>query len=94
MITDVQIDETHDEEVFTIDFIDGPFYGMIEAAWDIEVNEWAVAFGYVRGPDWLGEVVDLENIDCPLKMADPRFTEDLLNAPVTRWVWGEFSRTI
>ena len=88
MITEIIIDETVDEEVLTIDFIDGPFVGMIEADWDLDPGEWLLAWGHVQGPDWLDVVFDMESIDTELKCFDPRFLNELLNAPVvTQWRW-------
>jgi hypothetical protein len=87
VITEVWLDESIDEEVWAIDAFDGPFSMFIEAAPDLDPSEWAVAWASVKGPDWVDAVFDLENIDVGLKYIDPRFTEDLMNAPVLRWWW-------
>lgn len=94
MITNIVIDETVDDEVFCIEFTDGPFHGLIEADWDLDPGEWLLPMGWVKGTEYLDHIMAMDEIDTPLKFFDPRFMDDLLNSPVTKWYWGNQSSTI
>lgn len=85
------LDETIDEEVWTIDFDDGPFQVMIEGDWDLEPGEWILSWANVEGSEWAETLLGIHDIgnwwSAPLKYADPRFIDALLNAPVLEWKW-------
>lgn len=91
MITEVDVEQmfSDDPDLIVIDFVDGPFIGTIEGSLGEEPTEWLLAFGFIKGPSWFGNIVDLDNIETQLKCYDPRFIEDLLNAPVVSWKWGD-----
>lgn len=89
------LDETIDEEVWTIDMEDGPFNFMVEGDWSLDPGEWVLAWADVKGSEWAETLLGLEEFGngfmAQLKYADPRFIEALLDAPVIGWKWLHYA---
>lgn len=96
-VTAVYIDQTFDIDNMNLAIIDvetdSPIAYSIEADLDLAPSTWMMAYSFLVFEDGIAQLIYDENynVDIPLSELGElgeQFIEELLNAPVKRWIWG------